>query len=310
MARPSAPGTRVKAVKFRSYLGIPGAIEKEQLPAHKKQEVLIEEAVSPLTPADQDRIAHMVEAGFNAWREFHERFSQRRREIRSQEPGLATWDDIGHFLSEYTAAKAVDGFTASRFLINDGRVQSQEEQIRVLHLEGHNYFLGDHDGAVISGPESQSIAQLALNVPAVTGTLRKNALPATPTGAAHLRWPQDIPAPEWLPSDGTGILVFLRQTLRADQRVGWSEQASSLHCYRVATDGSTTAMQPDQKAQLFRAVFRSVVRTKPDERATLLSALAQAEARFTQELRRPDESEIRQGIRYAVTPLFAATITT
>lgn len=42
----------------------------------------------------------------------------------------------------------------------------------------------------------------------------------------------------------------------------------------------------------------------------MLCALAQAEARLTQELRRPDEAEIRQGIRYAVTPLFAATITT
>jgi hypothetical protein len=57
-------------------------------------------------------------------------------------------------------------------------------------------------------------------------------------------------------------------------------------------------------------MFKSVVRTKPDERVGLLTTLAEAETRITQELRRPDESEIRQGIRYAVTPLFAATITT
>jgi hypothetical protein len=243
------------------------------------QEVLIEEAVSPLTPQDQDRIAHMVEAGFNAWREFHERFSQRRREIRSQEPGLASWEDVSHFLSDYTAAQPVDGFTASRFLIADGRIESQDEQIRVFHLEGQNYFLGDHDGAVISGREGKDIAQLGLNVPAVTETLRKMALPATPTGAAHLRWPQDIPSPDWLPTDGAGILVFLRQTLRSDQRIGWAEQASSLHCYAVSAHGSATALQPEQKALLFRAIFKSVVRTKPDERTALLAALAEAEVR-------------------------------
>jgi superfamily II DNA or RNA helicase len=274
------------------------------------QEVLIEEAVSPLTPEDQDRIAHMVEAGFNAWREFHERFSQRRREIRSQEPGLASWEDVSHFLSDYTAAQPVDGFTASRFLIADGRIEAQDEQIRVLHLEGQNYFLGDYDGAVISAPEGKDITQLGLNVPAVTETLRKHALLAIPTGAGHLRWPQEIPFPDWLPSEGAGILVFLRQTLRSDQRIGWSEQATSLHCYTVNPDGSTTSLQPDQKATLFGAIFKSVVRTKPDARAALLTALAEAEARLTQELRRPDESEIREGVRYAVTPLFAATITT
>ena len=274
------------------------------------QEVLIEAAVSPLTPEDQQRIATMVEAGFNAWKEFHERFSERRREIRSQDPGLATWGDVRQFLSDYTSAQPVDGFTASRFLLADGQVQSQDEQIQVLHLEGQNYFLGDHDGAVISGPEGKGVAQLGLNVPAVTDTIRKHALPAMPTGAAHLRWPQEIQFPEWLPAEGTGILVFLRQTLRSDQRIGWSEQASSLHSYTVSLDGTATALQPDQKAPLFRAIFKSVVRTKPDERTALLAALAGAETRLTQELRRPDESEIRQGVRYAVTPLFAATITT
>jgi len=274
------------------------------------QAVLIEEAVSPLRPEDQERIAHMVEAGFNAWREFHERFSHHRRAIRSQDPGLATWSDVSHFLTDYAPAQPVDGFTASRFLLADGQVQSQDDQIQVLHLEGQNYFLGDHDGAVISSPEGKDVAQLGLNVPAVTDTIRKHALPATPSGAAHLRWPRDIQFPEWLPAEGAGILVFLRQTLRSDQRIGWSEQGSSLHCYTVSPDGTATALQPDQKAPLFRAIFKSVVRTKPDERTALLTALAEAEARLTQELRRPDESEIRQGIRYAVTPLFAATITT
>jgi hypothetical protein len=115
--------------------------------------------------------------------------------------------------------------------------------------------------------------------------------------------------PEWLQAAGTGVLVFLRQTLRTDPRVGWSEQASSLHGYRVSPDGSATPLDSEQKAQLFRALFKSIVRTKPDDRATLLAALAQAESHLIQDLRRPDETEIRQGIRFAVTPLLAATIT-
>ena len=43
-------------------------------------------------------------------------------------------------------------------------------------------------------------------------------------------------------------------------------------------------------------------------KATALTALLAAETRLLQELRRPSDLEISDGIRYAVTPLFAATL--
>jgi len=270
------------------------------------QTVLLRESGNQLQPEDQARIATMVEAGFNAWRNFHERFAEQRRQIRDSDPGLARWEDLRQFVTEYSSAASVTGFVASRFRPTAGTVEIEDESIAVFRLaDGQNYYVGDFGGAVISGPEGARAGQLGLNVPAVVEALRKYALPAAPAGAAHLRWPLDIPVPAWLSEECVGVLVLLRQTLRSDQRAGWSDLGNQLHCHLVQPDGSAVALTALEKPVLLRALFTSVVRTKPESAS---HALLAAETRLLQELRRPSDQEISDGIRYAVTPLFAATI--
>lgn len=67
-------------------------------------------------------------------------------------------------------------------------------------------------------------------------------------------------------------------------------------------------MEGPDKAVLLRALFRSTVRTKPELDDGLLTALEQQEGELALGLRRPTERELRQGIRHAVTPLFAGTL--
>lgn len=273
------------------------------------QEVLLRESGSRLRPEDQERIASMVEAGFNAWKDFHDRYAEQRLQLRAQDPGLARWEDLKQFVTGHSTAENVDGFVASRFSTASGSVQSADEKIPVLRLEdGQNYYVGDFSGAVVSGPEGARAAQLGLNVAPVAAALRKHALPTAPAGAAHLRWPQDVPLPAWLGPDCVGVLTLLRQTLRSDQRAGWSEQASHLHCFLVNQDGSAVPLSAEEKPVLLRAVFKAVVRAKPESAPPVLAALAEAESRLLQELRRPRDTEISDGVRYAVTPLFAATL--
>jgi hypothetical protein len=147
-----------------------------------------------------------------------------------------------------------------------------------------------------------------LNVAPVVDALRQQALPTIAAGAAHLRWPAESSPPEWLTASTAGVLVFLRQTLRSDQRAGWSDLGNQLHCYLVQPDGSDVALTAVEKPVLLRALFTSVVRTKTESAAPALNALLAAETRLLQELRRPRDHEVSDGIRYAVTPLFAATL--
>jgi hypothetical protein len=130
----------------------------------------------------------MVESGFRAWREFHDRYAGRQAEIRAQDPGLASWEDMKLFLQEHGGAEKQEGFTASRFRIVEGAVTAHDDPVEVLRLrDGLSYMLGDGDGSPVTGPNGERVNRLGLNVPIVTELLRKFALPETSTGAAHLR---------------------------------------------------------------------------------------------------------------------------
>ena len=59
---------------------------------------------------------------------------------------------------------------------------------------------------------------------------------------------------------------------------------------------------------LLRGLWCAGVRNRPDPPGPLLAALAEHEGRLILELRRPDDRELHQGIRHAVSPLLAAVV--
>lgn len=274
------------------------------------QDVLIEASATPLQPDEQNKIAEMVESGFRAWREFHDRYAGRQKEIRAQDPGLAKWDDLKLFLQEHGAAEKQAGFTASRFRLVEGAVAAHDDPVEVLRLrDGLSYMLGDGDGAPIAGPGGEKVNRLGLNVPVVTELLRKFALPELPTGAAHLRWPAGVSGEGIF--DGKPLIVFamLRQTFKTDQRTGWMEHSLALHCYVASPGTPPRPVEGDQKQQLLRALVTGVIRLKPDEETAPAVALKSIEAEIIGALRRPTETELRDGIRHAVVPIFVGLIT-
>lgn len=273
------------------------------------QDVLIEASATPLRPDEQHKIAEMVESGFRAWREFHDRYAERQTEIRSQDPGLACWDDVKLFLQEYGAAQEHGGFLASRFRIVDGSVTSLDEPVEVLRLrDGLFYMLGDGDGAPVSGPNGERVHRLGLNVPAVAELLRKCVQPEIAAGAAHLRWPADTLATTMCDGNPVAAFALLRQTFKPDQRAGWSEQGSSLVFFMGGVDGSPRLVEGSDKKLLLHALMHGVIRMKPENEDYLAANFKQTEFQLAENLRRPSESELRVGIRHAVAPLFMALI--
>ena len=274
------------------------------------QDVLIEGSATPLRPEEQNKIAEMVESGFRAWREFHDRYAGRQAEIRAQDPGLANWEDMKLFLQEHGAAEKQEGFTASHFRLVEGAVTTHDDPVEVLRLrDGSSYMLGDGDGAPVAGPNGEKVDRLGLNIPIVAELLRKLALPEMPTGAAHLRWPGEISAEGLFTGKPTAVFALLRQTFKTEQRTGWTEQGSALCCFIVTADGGPRQIEGTQKQVLLRALAKGVVRIKPDDETTLSKQLTEMEAKLCTGLRRPTEAELRDGIRHSVAPLFAAVLT-
>ena len=273
------------------------------------QDVLIEVIAAPLRPDEQNKIADMVESGFRAWREFHDRYAGRQREIRAQDPGLVNWEDLQLFLQEHAAAEKQTGFKASRFRLVEGAVRSHDDPVEVLRLrDGLSYILGDGDGAPVTGPNCEKVNRLGLNLPVVAELLRKFALSELPTGAAHLRWPPGVTADGLFTGKPLVVLAFLRQTFKTDQRTGWTEQGSALFCYSAGAGESARPVDGKQKQALLRAMTGGVVRLKPDEDSSLLGGLKDIEMQLWNDLRRPTEAELREGIRHSVAPLFASIL--
>ncbi|MEI7686943.1 MAG: helicase-related protein [Planctomycetota bacterium] len=278
------------------------------LPPEGLQDVLLQESFGPIRPEGQEQIARMVQEGFQNWSEFHDKFAERQQQIRLEDPGLAKWKDVERFLLDHAEAQQREGFSAQRFAEQDGQFVAADEAVSVLKMpDGNSYFCDDTGGAPVFGPDGQKAKQIGLNMKPVADLLRKLAFPPLPSGGAFLRWSKDAPVPQ-TSTFPFGVLVFLRQTVKPDHRVGYVELAASLHTYIIASDGTKNEIVGKEKAAILDGLIRSApLRNKP-ETPELLERLKQRESELAGNLCKPAETEFRAGIRYAVTPLLAAIV--
>jgi hypothetical protein len=76
--------------------------------------VLIEASATPLRPYEQNKIAEMVDSGFRAWREFHERTLAARRKfvLKTQACDLGRYESLssGAWSRGITASFKASGF--------------------------------------------------------------------------------------------------------------------------------------------------------------------------------------------------------
>lgn len=278
------------------------------VPPETLQSVLINQPTAPFSADEQERIAKMVQEGFQVWKDFHQRFGEQQKRIRAQDPGLAEWSDIATFLKLNARAEFASGYTTLRFTLAEGDVQSSQQSATVLRLSDSKvYACGDFGGLPVTGPDGRYASPLGLNVKVVSDALREAGFPSLPTGAAHVRWNAEAPRPALLQGSPVGILGFSRQTLRTD-KLGWSEQSSSLVLYAVRSGEPPRRIEGSEKQALVRGLVQATVRVKPELHDGLLSEMRAQDAALAYELRRPTDSEVQSGIRHAVSPIFAAIV--
>ena len=279
------------------------------LPPEELQDVLINGPEGPLTDQDQENLGEMVRGGYDKWREFDAKYSQQQKMIRSQDPGLAAWRDVKAFLMFVGKAEEVAGFVSERFTIENGTTTPAQISADVVRTsDGTIYACCDLGGLPAYGPNDQSAVQLGLNLKSILEHMNQAAFPDKDTGAAALRWPEEVCFPGNLGNAAIGFLSLIRVSLRFDSSVSWVEQSTTMHYFVVHGDGTKRELNREESRQVVDGLQKSTIRAKKPNFPNLENAIADFEQTVAQELRRPTELELAQKIRHAVTPVFACTI--
>lgn len=279
------------------------------LPQEELQSLLLNAPQAPFNEQDELLLSEMVQQGFRAWKDFHDRYSEQQRSIERQNPGLVEWSDVAFLLTEYGGAQEVAGFHRQRFRRDGQVVRRVVEPVTALRLgDGKDYVCGSEGEALVYGPGETITPKVGLNLKPVAELLRKLAFPETASGAAFLRWPAGERMPAGIGEWPVGVLALVRQTLRIDRMGGWLEQGLSLHCYLITSEG-VREVEGEDKGLLLRGMFRAGVRKAPETDPELTQRLVDCERELSERLRRPTETELESQIRHAVIPLLAGILT-
>lgn len=275
------------------------------IPPEELQTVLINSPGMPLGDDEIRRLSELVEAGFQKWRAFHDRYAANQRQIREQNPGLATWSQLRDFLTRNGDARPAEGIARTRFTLREGRAQAIDEAAEVIRIsDGTLRLVGDYDGGMFSETTPGQVGPLGLNIPAVADLLRDCACGTLPAGAAHLRWGEAHKDLRAKYGDEVVLLAFVRQTFHLDSVGGIAEGGTEMMAYAVSAE-DTRLLEPRDRSALFGLAESATIRLRPAETA-LFARAAGEEMRLYAELRRPTPEEVRQGLRYAVWPILAA----
>lgn len=273
------------------------------IPPAELQDVMAQAAVGPLSAGDCDRIASLVEAGYENWKSFRDRYHAEQK-LRTPNPGLASWDDLERFITTYAKGKRVPGYSSLRFERKDkSHVDSILDTISVLELpDGSRVSCADVGGNPILGP-SDGIRPAGLNLPYIAGILRAHAFSEEPTGVAYIKWPESMSRPACLPAGTIALLVLARLAIGRGPGAGWSEQKSDLHVWVVSPDGSSTELAGPDLATVLRGVFGGGIRSRIEMQEEFAARIRATESQLIGDYRCRSESDVAEGIRYAVFPL-------
>lgn len=274
------------------------------IPPEELQTVLISSPASPLAEAEVQRLTSLVDSGFKDWISFHDRYAGNQRSIREQPAGLARWSHVREFLLRHNEAEPASGIAKTRFVHRAGDVHPVDETAEVLRLSDRSLrFVGDFEGGLFSAPSSDPVLPLGLNIPPVADLLHRCANPSLQTGAAHLRWGDGQREFRKRVGDEVILLAFLRQIFRLDSVNRVNEVGADLVAYAVRLQ-ETIALCPHDRLEILELSRATTVRIRPVD-SPLFARACEEECRLIQELRRPPEDAIRQGVRYAIWPILA-----
>lgn len=269
------------------------------------QNVMSEGAMGPLTADQQGAVGKLVAEGFKNWQSFHQRFADGLRNVRELPPGEATWADVELFATSHAKATEADGHRAMRFEHRDGEVIEAPVDARSLRIGEATFAIGDYGGMPILDGNGRPIRSLGLNSRELQDVLREAAFPVAPSGAAHVRWPEN----QERPVEGQGpfaVLVLVRLPVRLIDS-GAQELGPQLRVW--AGDAfPLVEIVGEAKGALVRGLLGGSIRREPEDAPDLVAGLHGQLLTLSRDLKIPSDAERAHQIRAAVYPLLAAIV--
>jgi hypothetical protein len=264
-------------------------------------EVLVRDALGPLSDEEQEELAKLVTEGHRRWERFDNEFSAAQRSIRAVAPGQAGWEDLQRFAIDHLGARNVEGLSALRFGFDGDEVVEDSQPATVLDIEGSLLACGDYASTPVTSPDGRPVDQLGLNTELVCGALRRFGLPDTTPGIAHLRW-SPLPELDWLVAP-CAVLVYARANIAIEDN-SYREGGLDLSLHAVFPEGDIREIPRPHYGELVRALMDVTVRRDTALPANLASAIRAADEQIFTSLRRPSEINLR----HAVFPIAAIVL--
>lgn len=274
------------------------------VPPKELEGILSSTSMGDFVSESAAEIGRLVTAGYTSWSDFDKEYRARAEEIRAANPGEAKWSDLLLFLTKYGQGRNEDLAIFGTFKFEADEVIAVDSEVDAVRIGEEIYACGDTAGAIAKTKSGAVAKQLGLNTDRVRSMLRSSFSPVNlnmPIGPAFFKRGQDV---SWYPKLPFVVFFYIRQKIKKENE-NWEEKTLQLKGYLQISDGTLTALNASQGATVVRDLCTLVrVRDPIDDKFPV--DLVQAELNIANELRKPSEEEISQGIRYAVWPIFAA----
>ena len=268
------------------------------VPPKELEEIIGGARPGPLGTFESNEIGRLVTEGFRSWNDFDGAYRHEAERIRALDPGQATWADLGNFLVKFGGAEPSDDVSLAVFEFKDDQIESVQESLPAITLNGKSYVCGDTGGLPVETRDGDRAYALGLNLDEIVVPLRNAFTPERDAGIAIVRSSKEL---DQLVPDVKFLIALLKQSVRFEGGAA-SESSLSMHVFSVASEGATTELLPDVRAEVIRGLLRSQrVRDWPSDKVD--TQLGQVEQKLASGLRIPNEGEIVSGIRHCAWPL-------
>lgn len=236
------------------------------VPLDELAQLMAGENLGPLTPAEEDRLDHIVAEGYNRLQETDAEFRHRAMTLRTPEPGAVDFSDLESWMRRLGNATPADGWTRWVLAREPGDPEPRRvvAPATVLRLaDGRVAFAAPEMAIGINGPDGQPgrPVRVGINDALLAGRLRENVEPGLPPSGAGLALVLVIEWDSWRSRVGVadafrrgGILAtYLVRTIELNQSD--REVERRMHSWLVAPEtGEAIPLPPSAMAELLRLV--------------------------------------------------------
>ena len=272
------------------------------VPPKELETLLGNAAASRVDDTEAEAIGALVRDGYAMWEEFDRRYRDQADQIRSLQPGEATWADLQHFLIRSCNAKPASDVKLTTFEFEADEIVDREELVPAIRLDEALFVCADTSGSAAEDERGGVVPTIGMNHPRVREHLRGVTM-GSGVGAGYLKRPEGLG--ERFPAS-FGVLALLRHSVRL-AAADTAERDVTLHMFIIDGAGTISELNALDRGVLARALYEAP-RVRDPDISELARSLAGHEEEVCTRLRALTDDERVQGVRPAVWPIAALVV--